>query len=143
MFRTINKITVALVLFISILIISCNNAQKLFPQITPQEAEEVKNICDNIKPPSSFTKKDAKYYKDTESALYTIRYVSTENPVETEKYFVELFTDSGWKYEKQSVGYANELTFKKDKFTIVVTADYGSFLSSEKYPTVECLVGLF
>jgi hypothetical protein len=125
------------------LVMSCNFAEKLSSQITPQEAQEVKNICNNIKPHPSFTKKDEVDTVKPNLALRSTRYSSTEPPEEIEKYFVNLLNNSRWAYHKEYGGNSNTLIFKKDKFTINIVIETSNYLTSNKTHFIDCSIGIF
>jgi hypothetical protein len=118
--KFINKVNILLLVVSSMLVISCKHVEKTFPQITSQEAEEVKNICSNLKPPPSFAKTHQKDSVKSDKALRSIQYSLTADPKEVEEYFVNLLTHSGWSYQKEGFAPGNRLLFRKGKFTIYI-----------------------
>ncbi len=143
MFR-INTKSVNRIIILSVVIIlfgtSCKTIDKLFPQISKEEAEEVRNICNNLKPPPSFVKTHERYGVKTGHALQTIQYSSSDSYDEVEKYYVDLLTHSGWTFSKERAGTDN-LIFKKDKYSVVIGSASFSFVSNKVY-TVSCSIGI-
>lgn len=132
-------IKTCLKLFCLIIVLSTFSCKTLFPQITNEEAQEVKNICSNLKPPASFAKTRDRYSTKPNSALHSIQYSSTDSSEEVEKYFVNLLKQSGWSYDKDvSTG---TLKFKKGKYSISIEMPSFSFVSNKVY-LVDCSIGI-
>ncbi len=139
--KFVSKVTILLFIVTCALMMSCKYVEKIFPQITPQEAEEVKNICSNLKPPPSFVKTRQRDSVKPNTALRSIQYSSPAEPEEVEKYFVNLLTHSGWSYQKKGFTPADQLFFKKGKFTIYIESP-NFFSTSNKVYLVDCSIGI-
>lgn len=125
-------------------ICSCKLNEKLFQlpqQITDAEAQEVKNICSNLKPPPSFIKKHEFDIVKSHAANRSINYSSRATKEEVEEYFVNLLTKSGWSYRKERGGGADTLGFRKGKYAINIESPNYLFNANKIY-SVDCSIGL-
>lgn len=109
-----------------------------FPQISNEEAQGVKDICSNIKPPDSFIKTKEVDTIKSHAATRSIQYSSPDSPEEVETYFVNLLKQSAWNYQKDGL---ETLRFKKGKYSISIEVPRLHF-TSEKVYFVECSIGL-
>jgi hypothetical protein len=117
-------------------ICSCKN---LFPQITTEEANEVKNICSDLKPPPFFAKTHQTDVVKSRGASRSANYSSLAPPEQIEEYYVNLLTSSGWSYYKEGRGATTFLRFKKGKYSINI--EYLEFsITSKKNYSVSCSI---
>ena len=121
---------------------SCKPFETLFPQITKEEVQEVKNICSNLNPPPSFVKMRQRDSVKPNNALRSIQYSSIAEPEEVEEYFVNLLTHSDWIFFKGNHIPRDNLRFKKGKFTIDISTENFSFISKKVY-IVDCSIGIW
>lgn len=136
--KFIRRVIILLFIVTSIFVASC---KKLFPQITPEEAEEVKNICSDLKPPPFFAKTHQTDDVKSHAALRSIQYSSLAPPEQVEEYYVNLLTKSGWSYRKENEG-STYLRFKKGKYAINVEFQEFS-ITEKKIYSVGCSTGLW
>ena len=131
-----------LILFCLTVVLSACSAktlEKLFPQITPQEQEEVKSICNNLKAPPFFVKVRQTDIMKSPGSSRSIEYSSYAKPEQVEEYYVNLLKQAGWSYYKEDQGDADYLRFKKDKYGIGVQLPHFS-ISANRWYGVSCSI---
>lgn len=122
---------------------SCGLEKKLFPTITPAEAEEVKKICSNIKTPTSFVKIEDNYAVKPNIAQQKYQYISADPPDDLDRYFVNQLTKTGWTYKRDRGVKSISLLFKKDKYAIAIVIAYSGYLSTpNNLHIVSCSIGI-
>lgn len=142
--KSMYRVVVLLLIATIVMATSCDFGKNIFPTITNDEAEEMKNICNNIKFPPSFVKiKEIDTIKSN-LASRSLQFNSTDSTEDVENYFIKQLSDLGWKYEKGRIGDSISLRFKKGKYTISMEIESSELFNREnKLHSISCSIGVF